>query len=1072
MCDVVHTNMMSCTGFHAKRLQLSSMFVTLREGLVPMASNTEIIEESNAERRQITVMFCDIVGSSALAARLDPEDFSDLIIRYRRTVTAAVEGHGGFVARYVGDGVLAYWGYPRAHEDDPNRCIASAIDIVAAYPAQTESDSAFSVRIGVETGIVVVGDFATRATQGADIVGDAPNMAAQLQSEGGPGDILVTATVRGLTENHFEFEALGARKFKARGSPVEIYRVCGRSAVWRRPGLGDGRMFGRENEEAALEEAWRAAAAGDGGTIIIAGDAGIGKSMLVSHLRRTVVAGGATWLEASCSEEGLASALVPIRELVMRGVSIDPLDAADVRDRKLAEGLAALGIDRSRANSLSALLGIGGPPVARDRSTFEARQTGFSVFRDWLEAIAAHGPLAVAIDNVHWADAVTQKVLRSSMDQIIGRSICMVLVTRGQGNDAWLDGPKIGTLRIGRLRDTPMEQIINLQDPSHVLSPGMRRLILAKSEGIPLFAEELVKLALGAGASSADVPALLARPSSLNDSLIARLDALGPLKPIAQAASVIGDYFDERLLADVLSLALSELRPKLEAMSAAGFVETHHDRLRDSHSFRHGLLREVALHSLLKARRRELHARTGRVLAAAFPQKSEARPDLVAQHFTEAGLGVEAATWWRLAGDRATRQFAPHEAITSYQRALSVLGASSDSDKKMVEADIRMRLAMQLVYLHGHAAPEVGEQLLSAARLAEGIEDPRKQHLFRALWFLHAYRTVRGEIEEVLLLGERLLIIANATGDVQQKIQAYRLFGFGALMSGDIPAAATNYRQALDLYEREHFDSHKFLYASDPGVVSNVQFAWTEWLAGRIGNSHRAAGTALRLGREIGHPHSLAQALCMLGSVLHAESRPEEALKSAVEAHQIATANNFPYWAARSEFVIGWAEAVMGSPATAITRVTKALENYASTGAREGQPYGLAIVGSCHMIAGEPERAIHYFKNADALAERLGLAVYRPEIIRLSAESHLALGKREEASSCLNIAYELAERQGSRSLMLRIARDQFESRTFEGAADRLRGILASFSDEPDTFDSLKAKKILPNAARPKERWLD
>ena len=1028
-----------------------------------MATDPLKNEEGHAERRQITVMFCDIVGSSALATRLDPEDFSDLIVKYRRTVTATVEAHGGFVARYVGDGILAYWGYPRAHEDDPNRAIAASIDVVAGIPALSTVDLPVSVRIGIETGIVVIGEFATRATQGADIVGDAPNMAAHLQSEGGPADILVTATVKGLTDGHFEFVSIGLRKLKARGEPVEIFKVAGRSSVWRRPGASDGRLFGRENEEAALEEGWRAAAAGDGGTIVIAGEAGIGKTMLVAHLRRTVVAGGATWLEAGCSEEGQASTLLPIRELVMRGVSIDPLDAADVRDRKLADGLAALGIEKARAASLSALLGIGGPPMAREHGTSEKRQAGLIVFRDWLEAIAAHGPLAVAIDNVHWADDITRRLVRNSMEQIVGRAICMVLVTRGQGDDAWLDGPKIGTLRIGRLRDAALERIINVQDPTHRLSPGMRRLIVAKAEGIPLFAEELAKLAVGAGATS-DVPALLARPSSLNDSLIARLDALGSLRPIAQAAAVIGDYFDERVLADVLSVALAELRPKLEAMSAAGFVESHQDRLRDSHSFRHGLLREVALNSLLKARRRELHARTGRVLAADYPQKSEARPDLVAQHFTEAGLGFEAAQWWRRAGDRAARQFAPQEAIASYKRALTTIGLHGDKGQKVLEADIRMRLGMQLAYVHGNAAQEVGEQLSAAARLAENIDENQLSLLFRALWFLHSYRIVRGEIEEVLPLGDRLVAIANATDDPEQKMQAYRLHGLGALMSGNIPKASQSYNQALTYYEREKFTSHRFIYAADPGSVSNVQFAWAQYLSGHVRKSDAAIASAIRQARELAHPHSLVQVLSTAASVMHAKDEPELALKLAGEAHQIAVVNGFPHWVAWASFVIAWAEAQLGDPAAGLLRLKGALDDYSATGALEGKPYALAIAGVCSMLCAEPLRAAEHFDEADALAEKLGLHVYRPEILRLSAKAEFALERRDVGLSRLVTAFALADSQGSPTLMLRIAADAQTVAPTQENASRLGALLALFKNEPDTKDSVTARLLLSGHA--------
>ncbi|MBV1704093.1 MAG: AAA family ATPase, partial [Hyphomicrobiales bacterium] len=741
------------------------------------------------ERRQITVAFCDIVGSSALAGALDPEDFSGVIVRYRRAVAAEIEAHGGFVSRYVGDGVLAYWGFPRAHEHDPLRAIAAALAVVRRYPELGGPDGV-RVRFGIETGVVVVGGFGAEATQGADIVGEAPNVAAHLQVQGGPGEILVTDTVRRLAQRDYTFEPLGPRRIKASGTPVEIFKVIGRAPFLKRLEVDGSRLFGRESEVAALEEAWRQAAAGDGGAVVIAGEPGIGKSALVAHLRRAALAEGAWWLDAECQEEGAETPLLPIRELVMRAVGLDPLDPSEARLERLGDNFQALGMDRTGAPALSALLGIASPPLRGGDETFEQRRLGYRRLEEWLEAIARHGHLVAVVENVHWADEVTKRVLAASMAKISRRGILLVVTTRGRADDAWLDGPRIGLLRVGRLPERAIERIVDALDGGHALDRGARRLIVAKSEGIPLFAVELAKLALGAGG-----PALLERPSTLNDSLASRLDALGPLRPIAQAAAVIGDYFDARVLASTLSISPEEIGAKLAAIAAMGIVETHDDRMRDGHSFSHALLREAALNSLLRSRRRDLHGRVARVLVAEFPQKAEARPDVVAQHFAEGGDAAEAGAWWRRAGDRAARQFAPEEAIAFYGRALGALAASPEGEaSRRLERSVRLRLAAQFGALRGQGSPAAIEQLSLAAATARPGEPDDDDDLFLVHVTLHWAQLQAGRPDEAAEAVRRLLALAGE--DAERRAVALRARGLCELMSGGLAPAAAAYSAA------------------------------------------------------------------------------------------------------------------------------------------------------------------------------------------------------------------------------------------------------------------------------------
>ncbi|WFU83256.1 adenylate/guanylate cyclase domain-containing protein [Bradyrhizobium sp. CIAT3101] len=696
----------------------------------------------DAERRHLTVMFCDLVGSTMLSARLDPEDMWEVIRVYRAACARVIAAYDGSIARFVGDGILVYFGYPRAHEDDAERAVRAGLDIIAAIrQLDTGAGERVELRIAVATGLVVVGDLISGdASEEHATVGDTPNLAARLQSLAEPGAVVVASSTRRLLGDLFTFRNLGRREVKGIGEPVAVWAVEGATASESRfEAVRAARSIGFVGRKDEIEfilsrqrEAWQ----GHGQIVLISGEAGIGKSRIVATLSESPSLGTHRRVRYQCSPYHTNSALHPFVAQLERAAGIRAHDTPEQRFGKL-EAMLALGTQQvARATPLIAALlsiptGDHCPPLGL--SPAQQRRQTFAALLDQLEGLARGQPLLIICEDLHWADATTLELFDLAVDRIRALPILMLMTSRPEFEPSWSGLANVGLLRLDRLDRQDTRALVEQVVVGRQLPREMMKQIIDRTDGVPLFVEELTKMVLESGLLVEDAGRYrlnsplppLAIPATLQDSLMARLDRLAPVKEVAQIGAAIGRDFSYALMKYVAG------RDDLTLSAALGQLEEAELLLRRgvppdaSYSFKHALVQEAAYESLLKSKRHLLHTRIGEVLREKFPVVAEIEPEVLAHHFTEAGLSEVALEWWRKAGQQALKRSAYSEAVAHLGKAVATADELPDDPRRMMT-----RLHLQISYGRalrgslGHSAPETIAAWTRARQFAADIDDP------------------------------------------------------------------------------------------------------------------------------------------------------------------------------------------------------------------------------------------------------------------------------------------------------------------------------------------------------------
>ena len=677
------------------------------------------------------------------------------------------------------------------------------------------------VRIAIDSGIVVVGQLGETAGGADDILGEAPNTAARLQQLADPNTVLVTETVRQLVEWQFHFAQHGEVELKGFSAPVRVYRVTAERHNSRhgRP-IRSERIYDREIEQGTLDRCWRDIVAGRGQTILISGEPGIGKTALVDYLRRTVTASGGMCVHTSCFPEGIHAPLLPIRDLLRQAIGIALLDDLSTLRTKLDAIATRDGLDCEFVKQiLLPLLDPGSSEMTFTGLAASERKRRSDFVVNWLRSIADRSPFLVIVEDVHWADTTSLEFLDLLMAQVAGTRLCLALTWRTGFQRAWIDRANVTRIPVTRLKDETIDAVVSGMVGHDAADVALRQAIAAKAEGNPLFAEELALLANQTRTENRSVD-VLTLPSSLNDSLLARLDDLGELKRIAQVAAVIGREFDDMVLARVLGIPRGVLAPMLESLIASGIVVDFRGGLGTSHGFKHALVRDAASNSLLKARRRAIHAKTAATLAVEFPRVAEANPELVAQHYEEAALFGEAITWWTKAGDQASRHSTTVDSIRLLERARALFARLRGEDQPVREAEVLNLLGVQYIAALGYASPLVEQAFGEAVEILGDGRDEAPGTLFFALWGLHIHAMVRGDVPRAVENGIRMLGLAEAEGDSDKILQAHRLQGLARLLMGGHGEATHHYLEVLKGYDPILHQSHRFRYGSDPAVLA------------------------------------------------------------------------------------------------------------------------------------------------------------------------------------------------------------------------------------------------------------
>jgi len=1038
----------------------------------------------SAERRQLTVLFCDIVASTALATRLDPEDLREVLAAYSARTSEVVKSFGGFIARFLGDGILVYFGYPQAHEDDPEQALSAALALVDGIGRLDIPSGRLQVRIGVATGLVVIGDLAESGVGlEHEVVGDTPNLAARLQALAEPNAILVSPTTRQLVGDLFEFRDCGEERLKGFPEPVQVWQLVGQSRhgsrfeALRASALTP--IVGREEELALLSRRWQQAKTGDGQIVLICGEPGIGKSRTLAAFEAELRDEPHLRLRCFCTPHHQNSTLYPAIAQLERAAGFVHGDPPETKFAKLTAMLSQSGQPSAETVALFAELmdlpdGDRTPIAGLDAQ--RKRELTLAALVRQLEQQTRQKPVVLIFEDVHWIDATSLELL----DLIAARAprlAALVCITfRPEFQPPWTGQPHVTSLALNRLYQRDAAMIVTRIAGNKPLPGDVLNRIMERADGIPLFVEELTKALLEGGEVREqdgryvlDEPFRpLAIPSSLQALLMARLDRLSPVKELAQTGAALGRSFSYDLLAATARRSDRELREALENLAAAGLVLLRGVPPNTVITFKHALFQDAAYGTLLRSQRQELHSRIAAVLKQRFPEILTTQPEIVAHHYTQAGLIEPAIEYWGRAGERALRRSANVEGVRHLTRALELLAslpAGSERDRR--EFRLRLVLGPAMRALKGNAADEVWEVFTRARDLLDGAASVKERIIvLHGLWSVH---NMRGELVAAHTLGQQCLALAAGGADRDAPAMANLLLGHNLWGMGRFTEARGYLERTLPYCGagKEHQPELRFSY--NLGVAGTMFLALALWPLGHLEEAADAAERARQQAHGTGHVPLIALvSYCgaFLKGLLGADAASAQA--AADETLAYCAEHGVSAYGPWARFCQGAALAQRGDPHRGIAIMREALAS--ADLARIGflRPIQLGHLATATTLAGEPEIGLELLKEALQTARETEERSFEAELHRLRGEALLAAGSDDEGEAELLRALQVAESQQARLWQLRAAASV--ARLWRGrgktsaARDLLRPICAWFSEQPDTADLTAARSLLASAA--------
>jgi class 3 adenylate cyclase/tetratricopeptide (TPR) repeat protein len=1034
----------------------------------------------DAERRHLTVMFCDLVDSTALSARLDPEDMWEVIRAYRAACARVIATYDGSLARFVGDGILAYFGYPRAHEDDAERAVRAGLDIIAAVgPLETRAERV-EVRIAIATGLVVVGDLISGgASEQQAMVGDTPNIAARLQSLAEPGAVVVAASTRELLGDLFTFRNLGLREVKGISEPIAVWAVEGGTASESRfEAVRTARSMGFVGRKAEIEFvlsrqqlAWQ----GQGQAVLISGEAGIGKSRLVATLSENPALGPHCRVRYQCSPYHINSALHPFIAQIERAAGISAQDTPRQKLDKL-EAMLALGTQQvaNAAPLIAALLSITTgeryPPLGLN--PVQQRRQTFAALLDQLEGLARQQPVLIVCEDMHWADATTLELFDLAVDRIRGLPILGLMTFRPEFEPPWAGLANVSLLRLDRLDRQDARALVEQVTVGRQLPGEMMTQIIDRTDGIPLFVEELTKTILESGLLVEDAGRYrldnplppLAIPATLQDSLMARLDRLAPVKEVAQIGAAIGRDFSYTLLRCVAG------RDDLTLSAALGQLEEAELLLRRgtppdaSYSFKHALVQEAAYESLLKSRRQLLHKHIGDVLRDKFPVIAETEPEVVAYHFIEAGLGGVALEWWRKAGQQALKRSAYTEAIAHLGKAVAIADGLPDEPGRTMN-----RLHLQIAYGRalrgslGHSAPETVAAWTRARQFAADINDPVELAPIHSGLF-NASLT-HGEIAPMWELADATISAANRRPDSPvAAVVAHWTNGATCWFGGDYLNARVHLEQALATYGAEpNLETFRASTLDLPFVIMRF-LALVLWPIGKIDRARRLAAEALS---AAGEKRALSQANALVHKAVFDGlcGGPLQQTET-ILALALARDHTMPLYVAAGTYLTGLAKWRAGDRMGGLAEMRRGWTLLHENDCYLCEPFWGMQVAVASAEAGQLETGLEILRELIVWTEQSGQHWLDAELHRVRGELLLRSDPTNaaRAEDAFNKALEIARSQQTKTFELRSALGLARLCIKDGRAAAVSEVLAQAVADFDTGQQLpeleEAEKLL------------
>ena len=1038
-----------------------------------------------AERRQLTVMFCDLVGSTELSARLDPEDMGQVVALFHHRIAEVIDGYQGIVARYMGDGVLAYFGYPQAHEDDAEQAVRAGLALVEAVAnLQTGAEAPLQIRVGIATGVAVVGDLIGEGgSQEQAVVGDTPNLAARLQVLAEPGTVLISASTRRLIGGQFEYRDRGPAALKGWAEPVPAWQVLRTSGVASRfEAQHESKLtplFGRDEEIELLLRRWRDVSQGEGRVVVLTGEPGIGKSHITLALQERLLAEPHIGLHYFCSAHHTNSALLPFVGQLERAARFERGDTPAEKLAKLEMLLVQSAVEGDQAVALLANL-LSLPPSDRYRlpelSPQSRKEKTLAALLSRLEGLAAMQPVLMIFEDVHWIDPTSLELLTVMVDQVPQLRVLLLINARPEFTPPWPHYAHVTTVSLTRLSRPDGAAIIKRITGGKTLPEEVMNQILARTDGVPLFVEELTKTVLESGVLQEQedhyvlehpLPSL-AIPTTLHDSLIARLDRFAPVREVAQIGAVVGRSFSYELLNAVAGIPREKLEEALGQLVLSELIFRRGEVPQAVYTFKHVLVRDAAYSSLLKSRRANLHAAIASAFEQRFPEIVEAQPETLAHHLTEAGLIEKAVSYWLKAGKNAVQRFANLEAIAHLQRGIETAGRLPDSlGRDRLELDLQFTLGPCLIATQGPASSTAIATFARGRELCARLGDPPEY--LQVMFWLATGSVIRGELPQAREVTATLLGLAEARNDRPMLINAIRGLGMILLFMGHVVDARELTERAIEAFGASSETEKLAARAAgqDAGAAGLALMSWALWILGHVDMAAARMAAALQRADAVGHPHTQAYA-CYYASILHAlRGEPAIAHRHAERCLTLSEEYGFRHWHGLSRAIRGICMTMLDPSASTLEEVRGALDHYRSAGYQLGITALYVLLCPILLLRHEPEAALEVIEQGLSAANHNSERIFEAELHRLKARALLicgAAGSETHAQSLLDWALTTARSQHARSLELRAAKDLAALWIGQGRRDEALAFLAPihawFTEGFDTHDLKEAKVLL------------
>jgi class 3 adenylate cyclase/predicted ATPase len=988
-----------------------------------------------AERRQLTVFFADLAGSTVLAERLDPEDLRELYARYQALCAEIVQRYEGHIAQYLGDGVLAYFGYPAAHEDDAARAVRSGLEILARVGSIHAAGECPQVRIGIHTGVVVVGDVGGGLRREQLALGEAPNIAARLQAEAAPDTMVISGDTRSLLAGQYALEDLGSRTLKGLSRPLQIFRVIGKSGAATRfqamsAAQGLTPFVGREREREVIRDAWNDAGAGRGRTVLLRGEAGIGKSRLLETARQAAVSRLHEVFEAECSPYQVNSPLNPIMEMIARRLGLADC-ADDARRLDLLEQFAA-GRGVNVEGATAALAGLFSIPTQGRYSEVEIPlakrpQWILTVLADMLMHSVGGSPVLLLIEDLHWTDPSTQDLLREIVMRQAALPVLMVCTARPEFSAPWLDQAHCREISVRPLQPEDTRALVARIAGPKPLPTALVEEVVARTGGIPLFAEAVTRTVMGAGIlrelddrykmAGPLPPGLI--PATVQDSLMARIDRLGPDRAVAQLAATIGRESSFELLQAVLGKSTESLAEALGHMVALDLVFESGTPPVSTYTFKHALIQDAAYESLLRKTRQEFHNKIAAALIQRFPEIAETKPELLARHYEGAGRIAESTAGWMKAGLQAQLRFALRECVAYLQKTIALLETLPENDAQRLQSEMEAQLALShaLTATFGWASRELEAACIRARDLCKQLDNG--PGLMQALLTLSGMYFLRGNHRASVEVANAVLDVTLPTDNALLLIEARHAISFPTYFLGDFVGTREHAEKGLLLYtpERERAVVATFHVPSSFACAHILSLSL--WFLGYPDQARKTHQDAWVIADTLNINACTAYALgCTLD--YHYLFRDHAAIAPIAErAHKLACEEGYLFWVAQTRIFLGWVQAMTGMTDAGIREMQAGLESYRATGSGLLTPEFCLMMGEALLQAGRADAALASLASGLRYAAENGEQVHDSELHRLTGEIHLMRGDGAAGEASLRTAIEIAQMQKARMPELR-----------------------------------------------------